>query len=150
MSRQQTWNDGVDGVLEVVDVTHEQALTLLRGVMDVAEGPVSAVVVDAHGEIVASVAMTGAARDTYLNAHRKAYTAARSDALTTRQLAAKVGTAPTELASFDPFFSFFLGGVAVLSGEERVGAVGVSGLAGDVDEALAVAGIRAAGLDAPP
>jgi uncharacterized protein GlcG (DUF336 family) len=130
-------------------MTHEQALNILRSVIDSVSGPVSVVVVDTHGEVVASVAMTGAARDTYLNAQRKAYTAARSDALTTRQLAAKVGGAPTELASFDPFFSFFVGGVAVLSDGERIGAVGVSGLAGDVDEAAAIAAIGAAGLDAP-
>ena len=99
------------------EMTHETALTVLRHVIDAAEGAVSVVVVDSHGEVVASVAMSGAAGDTYLNAHRKAYTAARSDALTTRQLAEKVGTSPTELASFDPFFSFFLGGVAALRGE---------------------------------
>jgi glc operon protein GlcG len=130
-------------------MTHEIALTALRYVIDAAESPVSVVVVDTHGELVASVAMSGAARDTYLNAQRKAYTAARSDALTTRQLAEKVGTKPTELASFDPFFSFFLGGVAALRGDRRVGAVGVSGLPGEQDEALAIAAIRAAGLDAP-
>ena len=130
-------------------MTHELAVTMLQNVIDAAESPVSVVVVDTHGEVVASVAMSGAAGDTYLNAHRKAYTAARSDALTTRQLAEKVGASPTELASFDPFFSFFLGGVAALRGEQRVGAVGVSGLPGEQDEALAVAAIRAAGLDAP-
>jgi len=130
-------------------VTHEQALAALASVIESASGPVSAVVVDTHGEVVASVAMSGAARDTYLNARRKAYTAARSDALTTRQLADKVGDSATELASFDPQFSFFLGGVAALSGGTRVGAVGVSGLAGEVDEELAIAAIRAAGLDAP-
>ena len=48
--------------------------------------------------------------------------------------------------SFDPFFTFFLGGVAVFEGEERVGAVGVSGLAGEVDEQLALGAIeRSAG-----
>jgi glc operon protein GlcG len=130
-------------------MTHETALTVLRHAIDAAEGPVSVVVVDSHGEVVASVAMSGAAGDTYLNAHRKAYTAARSDAFTTRQLAEKVGASPTELASFDPFFSFFLGGVAALRGERRVGAVGVSGLPGERDEALAIAAIRAVGLDAP-
>ena len=130
-------------------MTHEQALAALSSVIESASGPVSAVVVDTHGEVVASVAMSGAARDTYLNARRKAYTAARSDALTTRQLAEKVGDSATELASFDPQFSFFLGGVAALSGGTRVGAVGVSGLAGEVDEELAIAAIRAAGLDAP-
>ena len=130
-------------------MTHEQALAALASVIESASGPVSAVVVDTHGEVVASVAMSGAARDTYLNARRKAYTAARSDALTTRQLAEKVGDSATELASFDPQFSFFLGGVAALSEGTRVGAVGVSGLAGEVDEELAIAAIRAAGLEAP-
>jgi uncharacterized protein GlcG (DUF336 family) len=130
-------------------MTHDQALAALRSVLDTAAGPVSAVVVDTHGEVVASVAMSGAARDTYGNALRKAYTAARSDAVTTRQLAEKAGGSPTELASFDRRFSFFLGGVAAFSGGERVGAVGVSGLPGEVDEQLAFAAIRAAGLDAP-
>ncbi len=130
-------------------MTHDQALTIIESVLGTAPGPVSVVVVDTHGEVVASVAMSGSARDTYLNAQRKAYTAARSDALTTRQLAEKAGGSPTELASFDPQFSFFFGGVAALSGGTRIGAVGVSGLAGEVDEELAIAAIRAAGLEAP-
>jgi uncharacterized protein GlcG (DUF336 family) len=129
--------------------SHEEALTVLAAIVARATGPVSVVVTDGHGEVVASVAMSGAARDTYLNAQRKAYTASRSDALTTRQLAEKAGGSPTELASFDPQFSFFLGGVAALRDGRRVGAVGVSGLPGEVDEELAIAGIRAAGLDAP-
>jgi len=130
-------------------MTHEQALAAVSHVLAAARGAVSIVVVDTHGEVVASVAMTGAARDTYGNAERKAYTAARSDATTTRELAAKVGSAPTELASFDPRFSFFLGGVAAFRDAVRTGAVGVSGLPGEVDEQLAFAAIRAAGLDAP-
>jgi glc operon protein GlcG len=128
-------------------MTHEQALIVINSVVSNPHGPVSVVVVDTHGEVVASVAMSGAARDTYGNARRKAYTAARSDAFTTRQLAEKVGGSPTELASFDPEFSFFLGGVAAFAGGERIGAVGVSGLPGEVDEQLAFAAIRAAGLD---
>jgi uncharacterized protein GlcG (DUF336 family) len=131
-------------------LTHERALTVIRAVVGEAPGPVSVVVADAHGEVVASLRMDGAALDTELNARRKAYTAARSDALTTRELAAKAAGSATELASFDPFFSFFLGGVAVFEDGRRVGAVGVSGLPGEVDEQLAVAGIRAAGLDPPP
>ena len=51
-----------------------------------------------------------------------------------------------ERASFDPFFTFFLGGLAAFDGETRVGAVGVSGLPGEVDEALAQKAIEAAGL----
>ena len=66
----------------------------------------------------------------------------------TRALAEKVQSSPTELASFDPGFSFFHGGVAAFSGGRRVGAVGVSGLPGAEDERLAVAAIAAAGLEA--
>ena len=53
---------------------------------------------------------------------------------------------PVERASFDPFFTFFKGGVAAFEGERRVGAVGVSGLPGEVDEDLARRAIEAAGL----
>ena len=53
---------------------------------------------------------------------------------------------PVERASFDPFFTFFLGGVAAFEGGNRVGAVGVSGLPGEVDEQLARRAIEAAGL----
>ena len=95
-----------------------------------------------HGELVAAATMDGAAPDTRLNAQRKAYTAARSDARTTRELAEKVRDDPVERASFDPFFTFFLGGVAVFDGERRIGAVGVSGLPGEVDERLALARYR--------
>jgi len=61
-------------------------------------------------------------------------------------LAEKVEDDAVERASFDPFFTFFRGGVAVFDGEARVGAVGVSGLPGKVDEQLAQRAIEAAGL----
>lgn len=127
-------------------VTLDEALAMCGAVVERADGPVSVVVADAHGEVVAAQRMDGAALDTLENARRKAYTAARSDATTTRALAAKVSGAPTELASFDPQFSFFLGGVAAFRDGRRVGAVGVSGLPGEVDEALALAAIHDAGL----
>ena len=103
-------------------------------------------VVDDHGELVAAATMDGASHDTRLNAQRKAYTAARSDAFSTAALADSVRDDPVERASFDPFFSFFRGGVAVLEGERKVGAVGVSGLPGAEDDALARAAIEAVGL----
>lgn len=131
-------------------MTHEQALAVIGAVIEAAAGPVSVFAVDDHGELVAAVAMDRAAPDTRLNAERKAYTAARSDQTTTRELAAKVRDDPAELASFDPRFSFFSGGVAAYEGGRRVGAVGVSGLPGAEDERLAVLGIRAAGLAPPP
>ena len=124
----------------------EQAQAVVRDVVESASGPVSVYVADDRGELVAAATMDGAAPDTRLNAERKAYTAARSDAETTSALAEKVRDDPAELASFDPKFIFFKGGVAAFENGRRVGAVGVSGLPGDEDEALAVAAIRAAGL----
>ncbi|MGH3049503.1 MAG: GlcG/HbpS family heme-binding protein [Gaiellaceae bacterium] len=124
----------------------ERAQQIVAHVVAAARAPVSVFVADAHGELVAAAAMDGAAPDTRLNAQRKAYTAARSDARSTRELAEKVRDDPVERASFDPFFTFFLGGVAVFEGETRVGAVGVSGLPGDEDEALALTAVeRSAG-----
>ena len=108
-----------------------------------APSPVSVYVANAHGELVAAATMDGAAPDTRLNAQRKAYTAARSDARSTRALAEKVRDDAVERASFDPFFTFFLGGVAVFEGDVRVGSVGVSGLPGEVDEQLAQQAIDA-------
>ena len=112
----------------------EHALAIVQTVIGEAGGPVSVFVADAHGELVAAATMDGAAPDTRLNAQRKAYTAARSDALSTRDLGAKVKDDPVELASFDPFFTFFQGGVAAFEGARRVGAVGVSGLPGSEDD----------------
>src|SRR6266850_8233689 len=120
-----------------------RALAIVNEVVDAAPGPVSVYVVDTHGELVAAASMDGAAPDTRLNAQRKAYTAARSDARSTRELAEKVREDAVERASFDPFFTFFLGGVAVFEGDERVGSVGVSGLPGEVDEELALRAIAA-------
>ena len=121
----------------------------MHAVATTAPGPVSVVVSDDHGEPIASLRMDGAPLDTYENARRKAYTAARSGQPTTAALADAVRASPTELASFDPSYSFFMGGVAVLSGGRRVGAVGVSGLPGPDDEALAIAAISAAGFGPP-
>lgn len=129
-------------------MTTAQALTVVQAVLDAAPGPVSVFVADDHGELVAAATMDGAAPDTRLNAERKAYTAARSDATTTAQLAAKVRDDPAKLASFDPRFTFFGGGVAAFADGRRVGAVGVSGLPSVQDEELARRGLAAAGLDA--
>src|ERR1043165_5706923 len=102
-------------------MTLDQAFQIVRWVVANAPGPVSVFVADTHGELVAAATMDGAAPDTRLNAERKAYTAARSDARTTRELAEKVRDDAVERASFDPYFTFFLGGVAVFEGETRVG-----------------------------
>ena len=122
----------------------ERALAIVEHVVANASGPVSVFVADDHGEIVAAATMDGAPLDTRTSTpQRKAYTAARSDARSTRELAEKVRDNAVERASFDPFFTFFLGGVAVFDGETRVGAVGVSGLPGEVDEQLVLSAIDA-------
>ena len=121
----------------------ERAREIVDVVLAEAPGPLSVYVADLHGELVAAATMDGAAPDTRLNAQRKAYTAARSDARSTRELAEKVRDDPVERASFDPFFTFFLGGVAVFEGDRKIGAVGVSGLPGEVDERLALRAIDA-------
>ena len=126
----------------------EQAQAIVAAVVSEAPGPVAVYVAEEHGELVAAATMDGAAPDTRLNAQRKAYTAARSDATSTRDLAEKVGGTPAELASFDPFFTFFRGGVAAFNGDRRVGAVGISGLPGDEDDALARRALGQAGLEA--
>jgi glc operon protein GlcG len=125
------------------DMKLERAQAIVDFAVSEAPGPLSVYVADTHGELIAAATMDGAAPDTRLNARRKAYTAARSDARTTRELAEKVKDDAVERASFDPFFTFFLGGVAVFEGDERIGAVGISGLPGEVDEQLALRAIDA-------
>ena len=115
-----------------------RAQAIVDHVVANAPGPVSVYVADDHGELVAAATMDGAAPDTRLNAQRKAYTAARSDAPSTRALAEKGET----LGNFDPFFTFVLGGVAVFDGDRKIGEVGVSGLPGEVDEQLVLAAIE--------
>jgi uncharacterized protein GlcG (DUF336 family) len=124
----------------------EQATAILEAVVQAAPGPVSVFVSDDHGELVAAATMDGAPADTRLNAQRKAYTAARSDARSTAELAEKVLDDPVERASFDPFFTFFKGGVAAFERGRRIGAVGVSGLPGEQDEQLAIEALAKAGL----
>ncbi len=127
-----------------------RARAIVDHVVANAAGPVSVFVADPHGELVAAATMDGAAPDTRLNAQRKAYTAARSDATSTRELAEKARADPAERASFDPFFTFFLGGVAVFDDDaRRIGAVGVSGLPGELDEELALAAIEHTAAAAP-
>ena len=126
----------------------EQAQAIVDSIVSEASGPVSVFVADSHGELVAAATMDDAPHDTRLNAQRKAYTAARSDMTSTGELADKVRGDAAELASFDPFFSFFRGGLAAFEDGRRVGGVGVSGLPGEQDEALARQAIEAAGLAA--
>jgi glc operon protein GlcG len=128
---------------------HARALAIATAVIDAAPRPISVFVADDHGEVVAAVTMSGAPADTRINAQRKAYTAARSDVFTTRELGERARGNPVHPPSYDPFFAFFGGGVAILEDGRRVGAVGVSGLSEEDDEALGLRGLAAAGYAAP-
>lgn len=129
---------------------HLKGLELARFVIDKSPRPVSVYVVDDHGELIAAVSAGGAAPDTRLNAERKAYTAARSDLYSTGALAARAEGDGPQLESYDPFFTFFQGGIAIFESGRRVGAIGVSGLTAPEDEAIAVEAVRAGGLEPPP
>ena len=138
-------------LLQRKDLSLTVAQTIANGALEACKAmgyAASVVVVDRAGETLVSLRGDGSGPHTVENARRKAYTAARSAATSTRALAEKVQGSPTELSSFDPGFSFFHGGVAAFSDGRRVGAVGVSGLPGAEDERLAVAAIAAAGLEA--
>lgn len=73
--------------------------------------------------------------------------------MNTRAIAARAQKSPAFFASLsavtDGQIAFSPGGVLILDADgELVGAVGLSGDTPDIDEACALAGIRAAGLDA--
>ena len=146
MALSASWGRNEPIAVRMAIVKLDQALGAVRFVVEQASAPVSVYAVDDHGEIVAAATMDGAAPDTRLNAQRKAYTAARSDATSTAELAAKAREDAAERASFDPFFTFFKGGVAAFEDGLRIGAIGVSGLPAEEDEQLALEAIARAGL----
>src|SRR5207247_9673119 len=82
--REAAWDrcggSGHRGHHRIETVKLQRARGIVDAVVTAAPGPVSVFVADAHGELVAAATMDGAAPDTRLNAQRKAYTAARSDA----------------------------------------------------------------------
>ena len=111
-----------------------------------APGPVSVFVADAHGELVAAARMDGSNHDTRFNAQRKAFTVARAGVPSTLALGEWTAEDRMERLNFDPAYTFWPGGVGVFEGDQLIGAVGVSGLAGEVDDALARAAIESVGL----
>ena len=132
--------------VRMAPVKLEQALAVVRFVVENASAPVSVYVADDHGEIVAAATMDGAA-PTRASTRSGRRTPRRGATPRRRgELAAKAREDAAERASFDPFFTFFQGGVAAFEDGRRVGAVGVSGLPGPDDDALARQAIAAAGL----
>ena len=121
----------------------ERALAIVDAVVSDAPGPVSVFVADTHGRGDRRRRRWTAPRPT--RASTRSARPTRPPAPTRARRASsprRCADNPVERASFDPFFTFFLGGVAVFDGDVRIGAVGVSGLPGEVDERLAIAAIE--------
>ena len=113
--------------------------------------PLTVVVLDAGGHVVAVEREDGASTKRFEIAFGKAH-GAIALGLGSRALMARAEQQPYFIAAATSAVGGSLvpvpGGVLVRDGEELLGAVGVSGDTSDHDEAAAVAGIEAAGLTA--
>ncbi|HET9829039.1 MAG TPA: heme-binding protein [Nocardioidaceae bacterium] len=115
--------------------------------------PMTVVVLDAGGHVTAVEREDGSANKRFEIAFGKAH-GALALGLGSRALMARAEQQPYFIAAATAAVGGALvpvpGGVLVLENEQVVGAVGVSGDTSDKDEAVAVAGIEAAGLTAQP
>ena len=98
-------------------------------------------VADAHGELIALARLDGAPLSSIAVATNKAFTAARLRR-STREHGARIRERGVDIAYYgDPRYVGFGGGLPVRIGESVIGAVAVSGLSDDEDEALAALGV---------
>jgi glc operon protein GlcG len=98
-------------------------------------------IADAHGELLAFVRCDGALLSSGMLAINKAFTAARLDR-PTRVLGETLRARGTDVAYYgDPRYVGFGGGLPVRIGGAVAGAVAVSGLSDEEDEALAAMGV---------
>lgn len=113
---------------------------------------VNVAVVDAAGVLAAFARMPGAALHSVEIAIDKAYTAA-SFGLATAQWPAILqqhSAAVREGLVLRPRFVAFGGGLPIVEGQDRIGAIGVSGGSEAQDEAIAQAGLQALRAPASP
>ena len=114
--------------------------------------PIAVAVLDAGGHLIAFEREDGAGFVRFDIAHGKAW-GALGMGFGTRELAARAAKSPTFVAALAAATQGRMipspGGVLIVGADgEVVGAVGISGDAGDNDEACAMAGIAAARLSA--
>jgi uncharacterized protein GlcG (DUF336 family) len=113
--------------------------------------PLTVVVLDAGGNVVAAEREDGSSNKRFEIAHGKAF-GAISIGIGSRALMARAEQQPYFIAAACAAIGGALvpvpGGVLIQDGGVTVGAVGISGDTSDNDEAAAVAGIEAAGLTA--
>ncbi len=101
-------------------------------------------VADAYGELIALARLDGAPLPSITIAINKAYTAARTRQ-STLAFGANMRAKGYDIAfNGDPRFTGYGGGVPIVVGQTVLGAVAVSGLTQEEDDALAQAGARAA------
>lgn len=140
-----------DGVIRVPSVGLELALRILDGVRSAAQErgvALAATVVDAGGNVVASIRMDGAQLVAAPLAADKAWTAMAAGAPTERwaEMTNPGGSDWGLSTAIGGRFIVFPGGLPIRVDGELVGGLGVSGAAGSVDRACGEAGLAAAGL----
>lgn len=115
--------------------------TLIQTALEIANARkqnIAVAVVDSHGELLGFARMDDVSVQAGLLAQNKAYTSARD-----RQLSGNLGAWARETGKqlsywTDPKITGFMGGVPVEQDGQVVGAIGISGLSEQDDEALAV------------
>ncbi|MEY4729690.1 MAG: hypothetical protein RL020_848 [Pseudomonadota bacterium] len=110
---------------------------------------VNVAVVDASGVLAAFLRMPGAPLHSVEIAIDKAYTAASFGLPTSRwtDVLAQHSVAVREGLVLRPRFVAFGGGLPIVEGGQRIGAIGVSGASEEQDEAIARAGLVALGIE---
>src|SRR5512143_531561 len=125
---------------------HEDATIAVETIRDelVRRGKTAVIAVaDAHGELLALLRLDGAPLSSIAVATNKAWTAARLRRAT-RVLGAGVRARGIDIGYYgDPRLTGFGGGVPVYAGKHVVGAIAVSALSDDEDEALALQAVAA-------
>lgn len=121
-------------------MNHSLALTFINKAMNLAERKsvqIAVAIVDEHGELVTYSRMDGAAFHAGVLAQNKAYTSAR-DRQPTSNLAAWAKDTGKDLGYWsDPRFTGIKGGLPIEQDGAVIGAIGISGMSEDDDEAFA-------------
>lgn len=137
----------------VAVLEHRAALAVMEVIRQAVEarGKTAAIAIaDAHGELIAFVRCDGALLSSGTLAANKAFTAARLDR-PTRVLGETLRAKGTDVAFYgDARYVGFGGGMPVHIGGNIAGAVAVSGLSDEEDEALAAMGVALLQGDPPP
>ncbi|MFQ3229751.1 GlcG/HbpS family heme-binding protein [Reinekea sp.] len=102
---------------------------------------IAVAVVDDHGELIAFNKMDGCAFHAVVLAQNKAYTAARENQPTSSLAQWAKATGKDMGYWTDPRFTGIAGGVPIELDGDMIGAIGISGLSEEQDEALAMKAI---------